>query len=508
MSQTTSNPQEAAKPPLRIVEFHARSIQKLKAVTIRPDPSKPVVLLTGKNRQGKTSILDGIWMAIGGKSCIPSKPIRQGEKDAEASIDFGEFYVIRKITENGEYLDVRSKEGFKAPKPQDFLNSKLGHRARNPLEFMRLKPDEQVKALQDMVSIKLDPAKFESISGLPMKGVKLDDPVALMDMGYKHLYGKRTDVNKEVTRLEKVFQSIEIPKGMEDTERIKVEALFEEKKELEKAKAANDKQRSNLCYMFDIDYQLLDNEISQDLLEIEKLTEKLLKLKKAAQEKALRQSKLGDQINQLYLTVEELQDPDFTDINARIASADEVNSVAAKVEERTKTYNELIEQQAKSKDFTDKLQAIKAYKTKLIQEAGLPVPGLGFDEGEVTYNGIPLSQASTREQIEISCAICAASNPEIGVLTVDRGWNDLDSEGKQTLIDFAEKKGLQIWCTAVQEEPGEDGFHIYDGSVVAVDGVEVEEEDRGDGDGKVDVENMTPVSMVPGDDQAAADWIK
>jgi len=90
-------------------------------------------------------------------------------------------------------------------------------------------------------------------------------------------------------------------------------------------------------------------------------------------------------------------------------------------------------------------------------------------------NGIPLSQASTREQIEVSCGICAAENPSIGILTVDIGFAELDKSGQEALLNFAKEKGLQIWCTKVSEEPEADGFHIYEGSLVAVDGVPVEE---------------------------------
>ncbi len=146
---------ENKKNSLRIIEFQARAVKALKAVTIKPG-DKSIVKLTGRNRQGKSSILDAIWMGLGGKSCIPSKPIREGEETGEVFLDLGEFTVTRKITSNGEYLQVQNKEGFKASKPQEFLSSKLGNRARNPLEFMRLRPDEQVKALQDMVKIEVE----------------------------------------------------------------------------------------------------------------------------------------------------------------------------------------------------------------------------------------------------------------------------------------------------------------------------------------------------------------
>ena len=52
---------------MRIVEFKAENIARIKAVEITPDTGKNIVALTGKNRQGKTTILNAIWMALGGK---------------------------------------------------------------------------------------------------------------------------------------------------------------------------------------------------------------------------------------------------------------------------------------------------------------------------------------------------------------------------------------------------------------------------------------------------------
>jgi len=89
---------------------------------------------------------------------------------------------------------------------------------------------------------------------------------------------------------------------------------------------------------------------------------------------------------------------------------------------------------------------------------------------------LPLDQASTREQIEVSCAICLALHPRIGVLTIDRGWSELDESGKEVIREYARKNQTQIWVTQVREEPGQEGFHIVAGELVAVDGIPIYED--------------------------------
>jgi hypothetical protein len=179
---------------------------------------------------------------------------------------------------------------------------------------------------------------------------------------------------------------------------------------------------------------------------------------------------VSNTFTELALEVEALQDPDFTDVDARIAAVDETNEIAGHCEQLLKQLDELGLAKRNADDLTEKLNAIKDYKGKLILEAGLPVDGLGFDSGEVTYKGLPLSQASGAEQLEISCAIAMAGHPEIGILTIDVGWAELDSGSRQVLIDWAKKTHTQIWPIKVTDEPGEEGFYIEDGEVRAIDG--------------------------------------
>lgn len=471
---------ESLHEPLRIVSFSAKNTKRLKAITIRPDPDQNIVILSGKNRQGKSSIIDSIWFALGGKNAIPVKPIRSGESEAFVTLDLGAFIVERRFTESGSsYLDVKTKEGFKAGSPQNFLVSRLGNRAQNPLEFMNLKLEDQVKALQSMVRIKLDTALLGKISGLPMEGVRTDDPIMVLDAAYKHLYEERTKVNNEVKRLESVVKTVksEIPEGLENTLPASTSELFEKQKAVQAQSDAFKAEHQKLR-----DIQAEHNQRMNEMSTLEKRieeTEKLLSdLRESKGRLKLRIDVLDVDYEAQTKVLAVLVEPDFSEVNAEIFAADETNKIAESVKKLREHAAELEGQKNSSADLTSKLAAIKEYKGKLIIEAGFPVEGLGFDFGEVTYRGIPLSQASGAEQIQISCAICAASHPEIRVLTIDVGWSELDSESKAALLEWAQKTKSQIWVTRVTDEPGEGGFWIEDGELKAVDGQMVESEVR------------------------------
>ena len=76
---------------MKIIKLEAENIQKIKAVEITPEGN--TVIISGKNSQGKTSVLDSIAMALGGKNMIPQKPIRKGQKEATVKVDLESHHV-------------------------------------------------------------------------------------------------------------------------------------------------------------------------------------------------------------------------------------------------------------------------------------------------------------------------------------------------------------------------------------------------------------------------------
>src|ERR1700727_1620012 len=61
---------------MRILQFAVENFKRIRIVEIVP--TKRVTQLTGKNGQGKTSVLDALWALFAGKKGIPEKPVRRG----------------------------------------------------------------------------------------------------------------------------------------------------------------------------------------------------------------------------------------------------------------------------------------------------------------------------------------------------------------------------------------------------------------------------------------------
>ena len=144
-----------ALPELRVVRLIAENFKRLVAVDITPKGD--VVKLTGRNRQGKTSILDAIWVACVGKAAAPAEPINTEAESARIVLDLGEVIITRTFrrTEDGDYttsVKVTNAQGVRFPGgPQELLNQLYGVLSFDPLEFARKKPPEKLEVVKQLV---------------------------------------------------------------------------------------------------------------------------------------------------------------------------------------------------------------------------------------------------------------------------------------------------------------------------------------------------------------------
>ena len=126
------------------------NVKRIKAVDI--SPKTDVIEVAGRNAQGKSSLMDCIAFALGGKELIQERPVREGEKRAEVTLDLGEMKVTRSWTANDKsYLRIEA-DGKEQKSPQGILDRLLGQYTFDPLQFARLceTPEgrrEQVKVL-------------------------------------------------------------------------------------------------------------------------------------------------------------------------------------------------------------------------------------------------------------------------------------------------------------------------------------------------------------------------
>ena len=99
----------------KIVQLTAENVKRLSVVEITPKGN--VIVIGGKNGQGKTSVLDAIEYALAGDPAA-KMPVRRGEEKAHVVVELDDLIVKRTFTAaGGTSLVVTNKDGVKQLSP-------------------------------------------------------------------------------------------------------------------------------------------------------------------------------------------------------------------------------------------------------------------------------------------------------------------------------------------------------------------------------------------------------
>jgi hypothetical protein len=367
----------------KIVKLEAENFKRLKAVEIHPDGN--TVVISGRNAQGKSSVLDAIMAALAGKAGSKElvRPIRDGETKATVTVTLDELVIERRWTPSGSTVTVSPVGGnAKLNSPQAVLDKLIGSLSFDPLAFAEAAPKQQVETLIDLVGRE----EFDQIA-----------------QDRKSAYDDRTDINREVKRLRSQVESYPTDVPMVGSvERVDVAAVADE--------LGIARRKLDLTKRW--------HELRDQLADVE------------AEARSLPETREVDTLAGL------------------LADAERVNALSAKAEQRQADMGQLADAERRSAQLTQHIEELDQAKAELLERAELPVDGLTFDEDGVELNGVPFVQSSAAERLKVSVAMAMALNPELKVICI-RDASLLDSESKQALVDLAVEHDYQIWYEVV-----------------------------------------------------------
>lgn len=114
--------------------------------------------------------------------------------------------------------------------------------------------------------------------------------------------------------------------------------------------------------------------------------------------------------------------------------------------------------------LNQELHELDEIRRSALEGASFPVPGLGFSDDGVTFNGVPFSQASSAEKIRVSFAIGASMDPDLRVMRILDG-SLLDDDSMAILREMAAGHDYQLVVERVGS--GDEGALILeDGELV------------------------------------------
>lgn len=428
--------------PQTVVRLTVDAFKRLKAARVTPSPTG-LIEVRGRNRQGKSSLLQSMLAALGGKDHAPEHPIHEGAHGSEVVVEFPDLVVTKhwKRDSGGKAiasLTVTGADGVRIPSPQKVLDTLVGKFA-DPVAFLDMKAEDQVKTVL-------------AVLGLDAQLRELEERAA----GQFEL---RRDLGRDADRLTKAEQEaataiegVPAPAPVDGT-LAELTGRLEQALEFNAAVEALETRRETIV-AHGQKLQATINKLEADIenLKKEKATytaeyQQVVEAIKSSGEKIdvdhYRQLIANHEINAAW--------------NAQRANLDRIRNEAAAARDRHTEAD---------KALGDTRMEI----AKLLGSVQFPVEGMSYDHEtkQLTINGIPFSEASQSERIDVSAIVAMAGEPTIRVMFV-RDGSLLDSECLARLTQHCEARGFQLWCEIVDDTPEGSGIWIDDGEAYQSD---------------------------------------
>jgi hypothetical protein len=410
-----------------IIEVSVRNFMGLIGLNIKPDGNDIVVV--GKNAQGKTSFLEALRWALAGKDATKNKqPIRMGEEFAEVILKLDDMTISKYLSIDGKpQLKIKSNEEAYFPSPAAMLKKLVGELAYNPTDFMALHPKKQVEVLLSMID-----TGEESIPNL--------------DRQREEAYGLRTIINKDAKKYESLRNNCGyIPKDTPKEEN----SIAELSHELTTALAIEERDR--------VDKQAKVNNthaIESKKRMIQQINEEIEIINK--------------QNDDLLISINNYEDPNTSKIQDSINNAESINKQVRLAKDRDRYAEQMHEAQDRSTELTHEIEEIDETKAYILEQANMPVDGLGFDENGITLNGVELARCSSTEQIKVAMGVYFGTAPQgpnaIKIVIIQDG-SLLDEDSLEYVKKICAEKGYQPIIEKVSKEAGANEILIESGEV-------------------------------------------
>lgn len=388
--------------PVKINELLIENVKRVKAVQFEPS-ADGLTIIGGRNGQGKTSVLDAIAWALGGNNYKPSVPERDGALvPPNLHIELSNGLIVERKGKNST-LKVTDPNGNKSG--QQLLNEFVSTLALDLPKFINGSDKDKADSL--------------------LKILGIGDVLSQLDTKENQLYAQRTEVGRIADRKKKAADEMpmypNVPK-----EPVSATELIKQQQEILARNGENEQKRQNAALY---ERMLAEAQIAFDEAKaaLQKAEQDCLTARKSA---------------------EDLHDESTAELEKNLAEIEALN-----IKIRTNSTKEAAEVEANNLQqeydgLTEQIESIREERSKLLDSAELPLPGLSIKDGKLIYNGLPWDGMSGSDQLKVATAIVRKLNPQCGFVLMDK-LEQMDLETLQEFGAWLKQEGLQVIATRV-----------------------------------------------------------
>lgn len=388
--------------PVKINELLIENVKRVKAVQFEPS-ADGLTIIGGRNGQGKTSVLDAIAWALGGNNYKPSIPERDGALvPPNLHIELSNGLIVERKGKNST-LKVTDPNGNKSG--QQLLNEFVSTLALDLPKFVNGSDKDKADSL--------------------LKILGIGDVLAQLDTKENQLYAQRTEVGRIADRKKKAADEMpmypNVPK-----EPVSATELIKEQQEILARNGENERKRQDANRYEQI---LASAQIAFDEAKaaLQKAEQDCLTARKSA---------------------EDLHDESTAELEKNLAEIEALN-----IKIRANSTKEAAEVEANNLQqeydgLTEQIESVREERSKLLDSAELPLPGLSVKDGKLIYNNMPWDGMSGSDQLKVATAIVRKLNPQCGFVLMDK-LEQMDLETLQEFGAWLKQEGLQVIATRV-----------------------------------------------------------
>lgn len=388
--------------PVKINELLIENVKRVKAVQFEPS-ADGLTIIGGRNGQGKTSVLDAIAWALGGNNYKPSVPERDGALvPPNLHIELSNGLIVERKGKNST-LKVTDPNGNKSG--QQLLNEFVSTLALDLPKFINGSDKDKADSL--------------------LKILGIGDVLSQLDTKENQLYAQRTEVGRIADRKKKAADEMpmypNVPK-----EPVSATELIKQQQEILARNGENERKRQDAARYEQI---LANAQIAFDEAKaaLQKAEQDCLTARKSA---------------------EDLHDESTAELEKNLAEIEALN-----IKIRANSTKEAAEIEANNLQqeydgLTEQIESVREERSKLLDSAELPLPGLSVKDGKLIYNNMPWDGMSGSDQLKVATAIVRKLNPQCGFVLMDK-LEQMDLETLQEFGAWLKQEGLQVIATRV-----------------------------------------------------------
>lgn len=401
---------------VKITALEAENVKRIKAVALTPSPTG-LTIVGGNNNQGKTSVLDALAWALGGDRFRPDAAQRDGAvAPAHLKVKLSNGVVVERKGKNAS-LTVTDPTGRRSG--QQLLNAFVEPLALDLPRFMEATDKEKADILLRIIGI----------------GSELH----MRDLEIKALYDKRTFTGQLAAQKKHFAEElISYPDAPEKP--VSASDLIRQQQDILARNGENQRKRNQLDKLIDEKNQL--NFTLRDL------DEKIEDLKEEYKQTQAKFTDLEKQIFQARKSTAQLQDESTAELESSIRDIEEINRKVRANLEKSRAEDEAARYASDYDKLTEAITQKRADRMALLNGADLPLPGLGVEDGALTYNGKHWRDMSGSDQLRVAAAIVRCLNPDCGFVLLDK-LEQMDMTTLQEFSAWLEAEHLQAIATRV-----------------------------------------------------------